>query len=107
MIDNLEKLQKYIDLLTEDEFLYIEIIIRNKDSGGDNEGTKYDAEDEKTLEDIDRKSKEGKTSYEIIMDKNETKKLSYISSHFRKLGFEVSHCENKILNGNISLFIKW
>lgn len=27
--------------------------IRNKDSGGDNEGTKYDAEDEKTLEDIE------------------------------------------------------
>uniref|UniRef100_A0A6C0ADC3 Uncharacterized protein n=1 Tax=viral metagenome TaxID=1070528 RepID=A0A6C0ADC3_9ZZZZ len=62
---------------------------------------------EKTLEDIDRKSKEGKTSYEIIMDKNETKKLSYISSHFRRLGFEVSHCENKVLSGNISLFIKW
>ncbi len=33
MIDNLNKLQKYIDLLKEDEFLYIEIIIRNKDSG--------------------------------------------------------------------------
>ena len=33
MIDNLDKLQKYVDLLKEDEFLYIEIIIRNKDSG--------------------------------------------------------------------------
>ena len=27
MIDNLDKLQKYVDLLKEDEFLYIEIIM--------------------------------------------------------------------------------
>lgn len=44
MIDNLDKLQKYVDLLKEDEFLYIEIIIRNKDSGNLGKKTKFSNE---------------------------------------------------------------